>query len=128
VFVLGLAPLGGLLIALAPAVLAGLSMALPMTAFTATVTREANLSTMFRFGVIPMFLLSGAFFPVTQLPDTVAVIARMTPLYHCVELARAAALSMDTELAVAVHVAVPLAYAVVGGLVAHRQFVRRLVT
>jgi lipooligosaccharide transport system permease protein len=128
VFVLGLAPLGGLLIALAPAVLAGLSMALPMTAFTAAVTKEANLSTMFRFGVIPMFLLSGAFFPVTQLPDPVAVIARMTPLYHCVELARAAALSVDTELAIAVHVAVPLAYAAAGGLLAQRRFVRRLVS
>lgn len=128
VAVLGLAGPVGILLALPAAVLAGLSFGLPMTAYTATVHNDAYIATVFRFGVIPMFLLSGTFFPVEQLPDAVGVVARVLPLYHAVELARAATLESTTELAWPVHVLVPLAYAVVGALAARRTFARRLVS
>ena len=127
IVVLGFGPVGGVLLALPAAALAGLSFGLPMTAFTATVQNPAHLTTVFRFGVIPMFLLSGTFFPVAQLPDPVAVVARVLPLYHAVELARAATLGTAPALPVVVHVAVPLAYALAGGLVARHTFTRRLV-
>lgn len=126
VVVLGLGPVGGVLLALPAAVLAGLSFGLPMTAFTATVDNVAHLSTVFRFGVIPMFLLSGTFFPVDQLPTFAEVAARMLPLYHAVELARAATLETAPTLPVVVHVAVPAAYATAGALAARRTFARRL--
>lgn len=128
VALLGLAPPVGVLLAVPPAVLAGLSFGLPMTAYTATVHNDAYLATVFRFGVIPMFLLSGTFFPVDQLPGAVGVVARVLPLYHAVELARAAMLDGATELAWPVHVVVPAAYAAVGALVARRTFARRLVS
>ena len=53
--------------------------------------------------------------------------ARVLPLYHAVELARAATLGTAPALPVVVHVAVPLAYALAGGLVARHTFTRRLV-
>lgn len=126
VVVLGLASVGGVLLALPAAVLAGLSFGLPMTAFTATVDNVAHLSTVFRFGVIPMFLLSGTFFPVEQLPLAAEVAAQVLPLYHAVELARWAMLGTTPDLPTAVLVGVPVAYATVGMLVARRTFARRL--
>lgn len=127
VVLLGLASVPGVLLALPAALLSGLSFGLPMTAFTATVHNDAYLATVFRFGVIPMFLLSGTFFPVEQLPGAVGVVARVLPLYHAVELARAATLGGATELAWPVHVLVPAAYALAGGLAARHTFARRLV-
>jgi lipooligosaccharide transport system permease protein len=43
----------------------------------------------FRFGMIPLFLFSGTFFPVTQLPAWIRPVAYATPLWHGVELCRA---------------------------------------
>ena len=43
----------------------------------------------FRFVVVPMFLFSGAFFPVTELPGWLQPVAFVTPMFHGVELARA---------------------------------------
>src|SRR5262249_13315821 len=36
----------------------------------------------------PMFLFSGAFFPVTQLPDGIEWLAYVTPLWHGVMMSR----------------------------------------
>jgi lipooligosaccharide transport system permease protein len=36
----------------------------------------------------PMFLVAGTFFPVSNLPPVLRVIARFNPLYHCVALVR----------------------------------------
>jgi len=40
----------------------------------------------------PLFLLAGTFFPLTELPEWVQVLANLNPLYQCVELVRAAVL------------------------------------
>ena len=42
----------------------------------------------FRLGVIPMFLFSGAFFPIANLPPALEWLARFTPLWHGVDLTR----------------------------------------
>ncbi len=36
----------------------------------------------------PMFLVAGTFFPVSQLPAVLRAIAKINPLYHCVQLVR----------------------------------------
>jgi len=36
----------------------------------------------------PMFLVAGTFFPVSQLPSALRAIAKVNPLYHCVQLVR----------------------------------------
>jgi lipooligosaccharide transport system permease protein len=39
----------------------------------------------------PLFLVAGTFFPLTQFPTWIRVLANFNPLHHCVELVRAAA-------------------------------------
>src|SRR5205823_12008607 len=49
-------------------VLTGLAFAAPIAAYAVTLERDGPLSALFRFGIVPMFLFSGTFFPVSQLP------------------------------------------------------------
>ncbi len=72
------------------AVLTGLAFAAPLDAFA--VTRKKNdqaFNVIFRFGMIPLFLFSGTFFPVSQLPAWIRPVAYATPLWHGVALCRA---------------------------------------
>ena len=75
------------------AVLTGLAFAVPIDGFA--VTRKKNgqsFDLIFRFGMIPLFLFSGTFFPVTQLPAWIRPLAYITPLWHGVALCRALSL------------------------------------
>ncbi len=83
------APLLESLVAVAPALLVGIAMASLTTAFTVHLEEPTGLPLFFRFVVIPMFLFSGAFFPISQLPDWLEPVALVTPMYHGVEMARA---------------------------------------
>jgi lipooligosaccharide transport system permease protein len=72
------------------AVLGGLAFAAPLCAFSAAQESDASFSFVMRVVVMPMFLFSGTFFPVDQLPGWLGTIARITPLWHAVELCRGA--------------------------------------
>ena len=50
--------------------------------------RRGGFGVLFRLGVFPLFLFSGAFFPVGNLGDVGSFIARLTPLWHGVNLSR----------------------------------------
>lgn len=82
------APMWQALLAIGPALLVGAAMVSATTAFTVRLKRQEGLPMFFRFVVLPMFLFSGAFFPVTQLPTWLQPVALATPMYHGVELAR----------------------------------------
>ena len=74
-----------------------------------------------------MFLFSGTFFPVEELPTPLEVIAYFTPLYHGVELCRSLTLG-TAELAPALgHLAYLLAVVGAGLVAAHITYRRRLV-
>jgi lipooligosaccharide transport system permease protein len=86
---------------------------------------------MFRFGIIPLFLFSGTFFPISQLPGFLQPIAYVTPLFHGVELVRKVALpdadaSVVTAMPMWIHVAYLVTMAVVGLLLSARWLERRL--
>ncbi len=83
------APLLQSLAAVGPALLVGVAMVAMTTAFTVRLEDPTGLAMFFRFVVIPMFLFSGVFFPITNLPGWLQPVAIVTPLYHGVELARA---------------------------------------
>jgi len=83
------APLFESLLAVGPAVLVGSAMVAATTAFTVRLKEMSGLPMFFRFVVLPMFLFSGAFFPISQLPNWLQPVALATPVYHGVELARA---------------------------------------
>lgn len=72
------------------AVLGGLAFAAPLCAFSAAQDSDLSFPVIMRVGVMPMFLFSGTFFPVAQLPGALEVVARVTPLWHAVELCRGA--------------------------------------
>lgn len=110
-----------------PALLVGWGIGLPMTAIAAHVTSPATLSAFFRFGVLPLFLLSGTFFPVSELPRAAAVLAAVTPVWHGVELARAAALDTAPPWPILGHLAVPAVWALAGFVTARHTLARRLV-
>ena len=108
------------------AALLGIAAGAPVLAYSATVRHDSMFALLFRFAVIPMTLFAGVFFPVDQLPTLARGVAYATPLWHAVELSRAASLGIDTAVAWPWHVAYLLAWAVAGYLLAVRQFVRRL--
>ncbi len=83
------------LAAIPPAVITGSAFAALITAYTARLERETGLATMFRFGIVPLFLFSGTFFPVSQLPDGIEWFAYATPLWHGVSLCRNFALGTE---------------------------------
>lgn len=110
------------------AVLAGLAFAAPIFAFAARQENDSGFNVIFRFVVMPMFLFSGTFFPVEQLPVVLEWLARLTPLWHAVELCRDLATETATLLGGAGHVAYLLAWIGVGCWLALKSFRRRLVT
>jgi lipooligosaccharide transport system permease protein len=116
----------GLLPAIVFGVLTGLAFAMPVALWTSTREREISFPAIMRFGLIPLFLFAGAFFPVDQLPDWAQPIAYVTPLYHGVELTRGAVLGTLSVLAAVGHVAVLVAYAGVAYLICRRTFTTRL--
>jgi len=59
-----------------------------MTGFSAGANSEQGFSLIYRLGLKPMFLFSGAFFPITNLAEPLEWIARSTPLWHVDELPR----------------------------------------
>ncbi|HSK97914.1 MAG TPA: ABC transporter permease [Euzebyales bacterium] len=102
--------------------LCGLAYATPVMAFTASLERETALAGLFRFGLVPMFLLSGTFFPLEQLPVWLQRVAQLVPLWHAIELVRAITLDVAPALPWAVHVAYLLTWLVVGAALAFRIF------
>jgi lipooligosaccharide transport system permease protein len=80
------------LLAIPGAVLTGMAMSAPICAFSATRENDYALASVWRFGIMPMFLFSGTFFPVSQLPSAIQPIAYITPLWHGVDLCRSLAL------------------------------------
>ncbi|MGP0030188.1 MAG: ABC transporter permease [Acidimicrobiales bacterium] len=114
-------------LALPAAVLTGMAFAAPMAAFAATLENDTGFSTIYRFVVVPLFLFSGTFFPISQLPRLLQFVAYITPLYHGVALCR------DLTLGT-VHLWVDLGHAAylclwigVGYVVARHTFAKRLV-
>jgi lipooligosaccharide transport system permease protein len=113
--------------ALPIAALVGLAVAAPTFAYSATIRSDSYLAILFRIGVIPMSLFSGVFFPVEQLPGALRWIAYALPLWHGVDLSRAATLGVAPAWSVTGHLVYLAVWAAVGWWLAWRAFTRRLV-
>ena len=108
------------------AVLTGMAFATPIEAYTMTCTKDTSFAMLFRFGIIPLFLFSGTFFPVTQLPVYVRPLAYITPLWHGVALCRSLSLGTAQYGASALHIGYLLAVTGAGIVVGNRTYRRRL--
>jgi lipooligosaccharide transport system permease protein len=115
------------LLAVPPAVLTGLAFAAVVTAYTATLKNETGLSTLFRFGIVPLFLFSGTFFPIEQLPDYLEPLAYITPLWHGVSLCRNLALGLEFTVNPLLSVGYLGLWVAAGTWLSIRQMRRRLV-
>ena len=114
------------LAALPVAVLTGLAFAAPIEAWAITVVKDTSFALVFRFGLIPLFLFSGTFFPVTQLPAWIRPLAYITPLWNGVALCRSLSLGTATLGGALVHVGYLAALAAVSIVVGNRTYRRRL--
>jgi lipooligosaccharide transport system permease protein len=109
-------------------VLTGIAFAAPIAAFMTT-QRDTNAwNNIWRFGITPLFLFSGTFFPIDQLPPILQPIAWLLPLWHGVDLARSLALGTAGEdpLVQVAHVVILSAFAIGGTWAMFRMFRRQL--
>jgi lipooligosaccharide transport system permease protein len=116
----------GVLAALPVAVLTGLAFAAPIEAYAVTRTKDQSFALLFRFGMIPLFLFSGTFFPVSQLPGWIRPVAYATPLWHGIALCRSLSLGTATLGGALGHVSYLVLLMAAGIAAGHRTYVRRL--
>jgi lipooligosaccharide transport system permease protein len=129
IIVFGAAASPLIVLAIPAAVLTGLAFATPIVAFAATQRTVEKFNAVFRFGITPLFLFSGTFFPISNLPDVLQPIAWLSPLWHGVELTRGLALGTigKEPLLALVHVAVLIVLVAIGLDLSFRTVERRLV-
>ena len=107
-------------------ILIGLAFSACLIAFTATQKNDVGFSAIFRFVINPLFLFSGTFFPLSQLPDQVEWLPWLTPLFHGVELVRGSILGTLDPATAPVHLAYLLAMFAVGAWLAERTLTKRM--
>jgi lipooligosaccharide transport system permease protein len=94
-------------------------------AMAATVAKIDQFNYVTALFVTPLFLVSGAFFPIDELPEGVQVVAQLNPLHQLVELVRGGAFGFDPiDL---VRFAGLVAFAFVMWRIAVRQMTKRLI-
>jgi lipooligosaccharide transport system permease protein len=117
------------ILAIPAAILMGLAFSSVIIAFAATQRTGEGFSWVFRFVINPLFLFSGTFFPLTQLPAPVQWLAALTPLYHGVALVRGTVLAEPAFLGPwPLHVAYLVGMLAIGWYAAHRLLKRRLLS
>lgn len=115
-------------VAVLPVVLLlSLAVAAPTFAFSSSVPSDSYLALLFRFAVIPMTLFAGVFFPVESLPVALRWLAYVTPLWHAVDLCRAATLGVAAQWSVTGHLLYLAIWSLAGWFLARGAFLRKLV-
>jgi len=109
------------LLALPGAVLISASFSAMALLATSYIRKVQDFDIAIGLVVTPMFLFSGTFFPVSQLPEAVQWLILVIPLFHGVELLRALTTGTVSPI-ILVHVA----YLVITGAVAFLFAMRRL--
>jgi len=77
------------ILALPAVMISGAALSAGAMVMTAKTKEISSLEKVMTLIVIPMFLFSGTFFPVSQYPDWLRPIVQLTPLYHSASLLRA---------------------------------------
>lgn len=134
VFTLALVPFGvyadalGALAAYLMQLVIGAAFAGAVFAFSAASRNEANFSIIYRVIQVPLFLFSGSFFPITNLAEPLQWAARVTPLWHGVELTRMFTLGRPDWPAALGHLAYLIVLAGIGAALTVRLLRRRLIS
>jgi len=120
--------IGGVLAAFLAQLLIGMAFATPLYGYSAGLTHEAGFAVVYRIVLVPLFLFSGAFFPVSNLPVGLEQLAMLTPLWHGVDLTRMLTLGSVDPTTLLLHVAYLGALVVVGWWWSVRRLSKRLVS
>lgn len=108
--------------------LAGMSFGALMLAATSFVKEDDGFfAIVYRFIVTPMFLFSGTFYPLEQMPVFLQWIGWLSPLWHSTNLSRALSYGLEVPgWLLIVHVVFLIGSFVIGMWIGKRQFERRL--
>jgi lipooligosaccharide transport system permease protein len=91
----GLDPVVGMLVVPFVGFLTGLGFAAFGVLMAATVSKIDSFNYVTTTVITPLFLVSGTFFPISELPQWAQVLANLNPLYHCVQLVRDAVFGFE---------------------------------
>jgi lipooligosaccharide transport system permease protein len=116
----------GALASLGACVLLGMAHTTPLFALSARLPEPSAFALVYRLGLMPMTLFSGAFFPIAQLPPAVSWLAYLTPIWHGVDLSRMLTLDDVRVWPALGHVAYLLLWLIAGWYLAVRAFTNRL--
>jgi lipooligosaccharide transport system permease protein len=110
------------------AVATGMAVGAVLMSYVATLqTDSGQIALLMRFGLTPMFLFSGTFFPLGQLPGYLQWIGWISPLWHGTELGRVLSYGAAEPIWLTVaHVLYLGAWLVFGWLASRRVTARRL--
>jgi lipooligosaccharide transport system permease protein len=134
VYFLVMAPFGvfatwwGPVLAWLSTMLVGMAFATWTFAFSAFIDGPEAFGLIYRLGLIPLFLFSGSFFPVSNLGSVLEVVAEVTPLWHGVNLTRMFCLDRVDGATALVNVVVLAVVLVSGWWLAMRMLERRMAT
>lgn len=122
----------GIPLAWACTLLIGVAFGMPVYAYTALIRSENSFTLLNRFVVMPLFLFSGTFFPLSQLPSALQALAWISPLSHGTALVRALTLGTESTVwpgaaALSAHAAYLGLWAVGGAFLAVWALRRRIV-
>jgi lipooligosaccharide transport system permease protein len=115
------------ILAIPAATLTGMAFAAPIAAWGAYTESDASFVAIFRFAILPLFLFSGTFFPVSSMPAPFEFLAYATPLWHGIDLCRQFTLGQVVATTAVADLLVVLAWIVGSLTVAVITYRRRLV-
>ena len=110
------------------ATLTGMAIGVLISTYTSTIEEDRGQMAMLqRFGIMPLFLFSGTFFPLEQLPVWLQPLGWASPLWHGTELGRVLTYGATEPIWLTVtHVGYLTTLLVVGLWATRKHFVRRL--
>ena len=122
----GLAASPLVIFALPAAVLTGLAFAIPFMALGVSVSSEETVRGVYRFVIMPLYLFSGTYVAVSQLPAVIRPAAYALPLWHGVQLCRGLTLGTLTVGGALLHTGYLCAVCAAGLLTARAMYRRHL--
>jgi len=107
-------------------VFVGTAFGFVMMAYAAYIKEEGDwLVLMMRFIIAPMFMFSGTFYQIENMPELVQKIAWASPLWHATELARSASYGSSDPYTLS-HILILIFTGILGASFAYPKFTRRL--
>ena len=127
-FAFGAAATPAMILVVPIGTLTGVAFAAPIAAYMATQRDTNSFNQIWRFGITPLFLFSGTFFPIERLPDFLQPVAWILPLWHGVDLGRALAMGTlgEQPLLHLAHLGILVIAAAIGIAATFRSFRRKL--